>query len=136
MIARCIHNSGAVFDKPGARGPYTSNLVWDVTPGAEYPLLGMGIWDGALGVLLWDDTDSPFWHPVGLFEIPLQPLPAHWEFARYQGPVEETHGWESCWGYPELARNLQHNVDIQEREAEALKICREEFERRRQEIRH
>jgi hypothetical protein len=126
MIARCVRNTGATLGVPERGHLYSANTVFGLVIGAEYPVLGLGIWETVLVALVCDETGKPNWLPVGLFEITSQHVPADWEFALLDGLAasggDASNRWVARVGYPELVRNPSHSDELVERDPAALRI--------------
>ncbi len=125
MIARCKYNMGK--DVPGrGRMAVSPDATYPVTVGRDYTVMGMGIFETDLSVLICDETGKPFWHPIGLFEIAAQGVPPHWEFCLLDGIAasggDATNRWIAKWGYPELARDPAHSEGLMGRDPHALDL--------------
>jgi len=127
MRVTCKINSGkglpskhfAVF-----RGE-TEKTVFNVSTGKEYPVFGMALWQGAIILLLVDDTDKPNWYSLELFAVSDPRLPSDWLFSN---TVAVEHDVEAIWGYERLATDPQHYEGLIERHRNAV----EAFEKERQ----
>lgn len=125
MIARCKYNTGK--DIPGrGRMAVSPDATYPVKVGRDYTVMGMGIFETDLSVLICDETGKPFWHPIGLFDIPTQEVPLHWEFCLLDGVAasggDATNRWIAKWGYPELVRDPDHSEKLMERDPLALDL--------------
>jgi hypothetical protein len=116
------------------RGRFASIVEqYDLSVGELYAVLGMGIWETVLQVLVRNDWGLPVWCPAALFEIEDQPLPDHWRFA-LRSDVQASGRdlwtrWVAQWGYPELIVDERHSDALMERDAAALEIFSREIER-------
>ncbi len=134
MIGRCVHANGASLPVPTRGFFYTPDSDFHLTVGKDYPVLGVGIWDAFLVVLVSSDTGTPTWLPVAAFELQAAVLPKHWEFTVVdrQGASggDVANRWVVVWGYPELVRSAQHRDDLLEHEPAALEAFSRELELR------
>jgi hypothetical protein len=134
MIVTCIHNKGANLGKPERGHFYSEKTVFDLKTGSAYPVLGMGLFETTLLVLVLDDTRSPSWLPAGLFEFDQQKVPDNWEFALVDGLAASggaaSNRWAAKWGYPELVRNASHSDGLMERDPAAIDVFFEELAKR------
>lgn len=121
-----MRNTGATLGVPERGHFYGANTVFDLSIGAEYPVLGLGIWETVLLALVSDETGKPNWLPVGLFEFNSENVPADWEFALLDGLAasagDASNRWVARLGYPELVRNPSHSDELIERNPAALRI--------------
>ena len=104
-----------------------------VTPGREYVVTGIGVWETVLQVLVQDDDQLPSWCPAGLFEIEMQPIPDGWFLGLCDGIATSgtdlwTH-WVFKCGYAELVENERHSDLLLERDPDAVAIFQQEFRR-------
>ncbi len=134
MIGRCIHNTGSNLG-PSTRGHfYSPETVFNVEIGNDYVVVGLGVFETVLLVLIRDDTGKPNWLPIGLFEFDAPKLPTGWEFALLEGTAasggETSNRWVARWGYSELVRDASHSDALIEREPRALEVFFRELERR------
>ncbi len=124
MIAICVANRGSDLGQPARGHFYSERSIFHVTLGTRYVVLGMGIFDSTMIVLVCDDTGKPNWLPVGLFELPTQKFPDDWEFRLFDGRAAsggDTLGrWIARWGYPELVHDEQHVDRLIKRDPSAL----------------
>ena len=131
MKARCVHDvSSELADHQ--RGRFAEReLRYDLTPGGSYVIMGMGIWEAVLHVLVRDDLGAPFWFPIGLFDIPEQPLPSGWRFTPLDGlRLSGREAWGHCvalWSYRELISNPRHTEGLSDRDPEALATFEHEY---------
>jgi hypothetical protein len=97
-------------------------------------VLGLGIFETELSVLVCDETDKPNWLPIGLFELEISQTPIDWEFALYDGVAasggDASNRWVARWGYHELVRDDTHSDALIEREPHALELFYRELDRR------
>lgn len=126
MIARCVRNDGASLGTPERGHYYTTETIFHVEVGSDYPVLGMSLWETILTVLVCDETGRPRWHPIGLFEFDHQRLPNDWEFGLFDGIAASggnaLNRRVAMWGYRELVRDLEHSDRLIERDPVALQI--------------
>jgi hypothetical protein len=134
MIARCVRNSGKSLGSPERGHFYTVDTVFFISTEAEYPILGLGIFESVLLALVKDDTDKPRWLPVGLFEFDFQKIPTDWEFALHDGRAasggDASDRWVARWGYPELVRDESHSDGLIEGDVHALETFTREVMKR------
>jgi hypothetical protein len=126
MIARCTHNSGADLGTPGRGHFYSAQTVFYLRVGSTYPVLRMGIWETVLLVLVCDETRTPTWLPIGLFDFDSQSVPADWEFALLDAKAasggEYVSRWVALWGYSELVRDTAHSDALMEGDPAAVDV--------------
>lgn len=131
MKAVCVHKvSTELADHQQGRFAKVESR-YDLTLGKAYLVLGMGVWETVLQVLVRDDFGTPCFCPAALFEIEEQPFPSDWHFAledgiRLSGVAAWTH-WIAVWGYKELVVNRSHGSDLGERNPEALAVFEAEY---------
>lgn len=113
--------------------------TYPLTVGSEYVVVGMGIWENVLFVLVRDDWGKPCFARAALFEIGPQGVPAGWQFTL--GPGIHATGralWvQPCgavWGYEELTDDPAHAGALEERDPNALAIFEREYARRLAEL--
>ncbi|GGK42977.1 hypothetical protein [Nocardia camponoti] len=93
-------------------------------PGYQYPLAQRGVYSvrsmalmgRLLTVLVVDEQGWPKWYPIQLFEIADPRLPESWLFTRRPENV-----LTAVWGYPSMATDLQHIVELRRRSESALR---------------
>lgn len=95
--------------------------------GTVYTVYGQSVFNNCIEYLI-DPQDNPSrrapnWYPWNWFELVSGSIPISWLYSSTANP--EPHVPDAIWGYPELALNPQHAVDLIERETEALTIFRE-----------
>ena len=124
--ARCIGNTGAHLGPRTDRVFHTDRTSYNIRVGSVYRVVGMGIWDTALMVLIRDDTDKPSWKPIGLFEIEPSTFPRNWQFSLIDGIAasggDASNRWVAMWGYKELIADPKHSDALIERDPHALEI--------------
>ncbi len=79
MIASRIHNTGSSLGAPSRGNFYSVETVFDLQVGADYHVLGLGIFSTVLLDLVYDETGKPNWLPVGLFDFLCPAMPTGWE---------------------------------------------------------
>jgi hypothetical protein len=126
VFAKCLYTDAAHSGKKvlGEWGP--GERPYDLTLGGEYPIFGIGIFEGAFSALVLSDARKPDWVPVKLLGIGSLSLPADWELAVFDSELREgADGW-GRWamrcGYTELAHNLAHVEGLIERDEEQLRV--------------
>ena len=134
MIGCCIHNVGSSLGEPSRGAFYSNDTVFHLELGKYYPIMGLGLFETVLLALVCDETGTPNWLPVGLFEFDHQALPEDWEFALLDGKAasgrDASNRWVARWGYAELARNDRHVEALVERDPAALEIFFRELAKR------
>ncbi len=128
MIAVCIHNRGSQL-ADHQRGRFTSfDERYDLTIGSPYEVLGMGIFETTLCLLVQDDWGGPFFFPAGLFDCRDQALPASWRFSLLEAIAYSGRDlWTRCiavWGYDELVNDPTHMEGLGNLDERALRIFR------------
>ena len=77
--------------------------------------------------LIWDETSLPSWLPIGLFDLSTQRLPAHWEFAVFDGQAasggDSANRWLARLGHPRLVHDDAHSDALIERDPAELQFC-------------
>jgi len=124
MIVTCARTNSAQF-ADHQRGRFTDvDEQYPLTLGASYVVLGMGIWETVLHVLVRDDEGNPNWCPLAAFDCARQRIPTTWEFATREGLLASGRDiwtrWVAQWGYPELVRDPAHSDALMERDPAAL----------------
>lgn len=133
MIAICQHTrSGSLADHQ--RGRFQDlDEQFNLTIGRSYIVVGMGIWETVLQLLVKDDRGLPAWCPAALFELNDQSLPADWRFVFRDGircsGSELFTRWVAQWGYEQLVSDEGHANALMEREPQALEIFQSEHAR-------
>ncbi len=105
--------------------------TYPLTVGSEYVVVGMGLWENVLFVLVRDDWGKPCFARAGLFELGSDDVPDGWRFAlcpgiRASGRELWVQPCGAVWGYDELVDDPAHLSALEERDPDALAI----FERR------
>ena len=125
MQVRCIGNMGVDLGSSPSRYFHTDRTRFHVSLGSLYLVLGMGIWETVLMVLVRNDSGLPSWLPIGLFEMVNFAFPGDWEFALVDGIAasggDATNRWVAMWGYPELVRDRGHSDALLTRDPTALR---------------
>jgi hypothetical protein len=136
MIGRAVHESGATLGLPDRGHFYSTETVFHVTVGRDYPVIGMGVFETVLLALVCDDTEEPNWLPIGVFELQSEALPADWEFVLLDSLAasggDASNRWVAVWGYRELVHDRNHREQLVERDAAALEIFFRELATRTQ----
>jgi hypothetical protein len=133
LIATCVYTTGSQLKHPARGSFYTERSAFPLVLGKKYPILGMGLFEGALIVLANDET-GPNWLPIGLFDISPQAIPRDWQFVLLDG-LEASGGkgmttaWEARWGYYELVHDPGHFENLINREPDALRIFQARLEK-------
>lgn len=134
MIAECIYATGKGLGEPQRGDFYGVETVFDVTVGAKYLVVGMGLFETILLILIRSDSGLPDWLPIGLFRIIDPAVPDHWEFAVLDGRAcsggDTSNRWTAKWGYSQLVRDPEHSDALIQRDGRALKLFTEEAARR------
>ena len=127
MIARCIANKGADLPSPSRDALYGEETEYALETGNDYIVLGIGLFATVVVVLIWDETSLPSWLPIGLFDLSTQRLPAHWEFAVFDGQAasggDSANRWLARLGYPRLVHDDAHSDALIERDPAELQFC-------------
>lgn len=133
MKGRCVHATGASLGAPLRGAAFSDQTEFDLDVGAEYEILGLGLFETTLFALVCDNTGKPNWLPVGLFDIPPTALPPGWEFSLIDGVAasggDASNRWVARWGYTDLVRGDDHVVALIERDPEALRIFFQELKK-------
>ena len=105
-----------------------------LTVDESYVVLGIGIWETVLHVLVQDDNGLPAWCPAALFEMTPQKIPDGWLLGTCDGikapGAELWTRWVMKTGYPELVESERHSDLLLERDPDALAIFERELRRR------
>lgn len=123
MILRCIAPNDHVGPRARSGNSYTQENEDLIRVDHAYRIFGMAYYGGDLLVLVRDGTRKPNWYPVQLFDAVDESIPADWKFGLRDGGA---HGLQALWGYPTLVRDVDHYVNLIEREPEALEIFQAE----------
>lgn len=117
--------------EPSRGNFYTTETVFHLEVGKHYAVLGLGMFETVLLVLVCDETDKPNWLPVGLFEFADARLPDNWEFAVLDGIAasggDASNRWIARFGYRELVHDETHSDALIERDPHALEIFAREL---------
>lgn len=133
MIAVCAHN-GSTSLTDHQRGRFVAlDEAFNLTVDRTYIVVGMGIWETVLQVLVKDDNGLPAWCPAGLFAIAAQTVPDKWLCGLGDGisasGVDLWTRWVVKWGYAELVTDECHSDLLMERDPAALAIFEREIDR-------
>jgi hypothetical protein len=134
MIAVCRYvRSGSLADHQ--RGRFIAfDEAFDLTVDRTYIVLGMGIWETVLQLLVKDDRSLPAWCPAALFDISDQSMPPGWRFVLRDGAqcsgADLWTRWVAHWGYEQLVSDERHSDALLERDAQALAVFETEYARR------
>lgn len=129
MWGQCLSNDPASL--PGHQRAHWDVLPYRLTPGRDYPVVGMVLYLGKLLVLTSDDEGTPSFIPAGLLSIGASELPPGWMFEvrpgiRLDGPELDEHPELAVWGYPQFVQNPSIGAALME-ESEPTAV--REFER-------
>jgi hypothetical protein len=133
MIGTCrFSRSSQLADHQ--RGRFADfDQAYAVHVGSDYVIVGGGVWETVLHVLVRDDDGQPSWCPAGLFTIPPQPFPSGWLFGLRDGisasGVDLWTRWVVTWGYAELVTDKRHSDQLMERHPAALAVFDREWRR-------
>lgn len=126
LLVRCIANTGTSLGPSRDRYFHSERTQFHLTQGAVYRIVGMGIWETVLLVLLRDDTHRPRWLPVALFEFLDYSWPSSWEFVILDrlaaSGADASDRWVALWGYGELVRDPRHSDELVNGDPAALEI--------------
>ncbi len=136
MIAVCIHNRGSQL-ADHQRGRHTLfDETFPLTIGSPYEVLGMGIVETTLCLLVQTDSGHPHFLPAGLFDCGDQPLPSNWRFSLLEAIAYSGRDlWSrsiAVWGYEELVTDPQHRVGLANLDERALRIFRTQLRAQRE----
>lgn len=125
-IVCVFKQASSLADHQRGRTPNV-NTTYPLTVGKSYAILGMGLWENVLSILVRDDWGGPCFAPAGLFELGRHDIPPKWEFVllsgiRASGKDVWTDPGSAIWGYSELVNDPTHAAALEEREPEALAI--------------
>lgn len=126
MIGKCRYNTGSELLHPARGHFYSERTKFALTPGQDYRVAGLGIFETILLALVCDDTGKPNWLPVGLFDLEDMEVADSWHFAVRNGLLaaggDPTGQWIAMWGYKELVFDPRHSEALIDREPEALAV--------------
>lgn len=103
------------------------DTTYPLTIGKSYVVLGMGLWENILSILVPDDWGGPCFAPAGLFELGYHDIPSDWKFGLFSGiRASGKEVWTdprgATWGYTELVNDPAHAAALEEREPDALAV--------------
>jgi hypothetical protein len=132
MRLRCAFNRSEMLADHQRGRVADVDSVYPLSVGVEYVVVGMGLWENVLSVLVRDDWGKPCFAPAGLFELGVHDVPADWRFGLCSGIRASGRGlWtDPCgavWGYQELVDDPAHPAALEERDAAALMIFASRF---------
>ena len=101
--------------------------MYPITPGTEYALVGMLLWENILSVLVQDDWGGPCYAPAACFDLGVAAIPDDWRFGLFSGiRASGTEVWSdpygAAWGYPEFVDDPGHGTALAEGDAAAVAI--------------
>jgi hypothetical protein len=135
MKLTCAFNRSSALPAEQRGRMVGSDETYPLTVGLEYVVVGMGLWENVLFLLVRDDWGKPCFARAGLFELGSQEVPDGWRFAL--GPGSERRVarlWvEPCgavWGYDELVDDPEHLGALAACDPEELAIFEREYARR------
>lgn len=139
MRLKCAFNRSSSLPDEQRGRMVDVDETYPLTVGSEYVVVGMGLWENVLSVLVRDDWGNPCFARAALFELGSQEVPVGWRFAL--GPGIWASGrdlWvQPCgavWGYDELVDDPGHAGALEERDPDALAIFEREYARRLAEL--
>ncbi|MBK7717465.1 MAG: hypothetical protein IPI38_19015 [Gemmatimonadetes bacterium] len=138
MLAMCLNNrSSALSDHQRGRFVGLDEEHY-LTIGKVYVVLGMGIFETVLYLLVRDDTGGPAFAHAAMFDCSAQPIPPDWFFTlqdgiRASGNELWSHPTVAMWGYDALVNDPRHAAMLGEQEPSAIRRFMEEFARRSRE---
>ncbi|MGL5830054.1 MAG: hypothetical protein ACRC0L_10860, partial [Angustibacter sp.] len=106
MIVTCLYNTlESIHPDQWLRGS-SGTALHPVTPGQDYLVVGMTLWENRLSFLVQDDYYHPCTIPAGMFELGTWEIPAGWAFRlssgiRVGGRAQWADPECAVWGYPE-----------------------------------
>lgn len=127
MKATCVSNDPkSLVDHQQSRAEAFES-AYPLTPGKNYPVVGMTIAERAFYLLVPDDWGGPCFAPAGLFELFTATIPPGWKFGleagiRASGRDLWSKPGVASWGYPELIDDPDHVRALVEMEPDALAI--------------
>lgn len=136
MIATCrFSRSSQLPDHQ--RGRFTDlEEEYLVTVGHDYLVVGLGIWETRMLVLVRDDQGLPSWCLGGLFALSDQPMPSGWLCSWGEGMLafgnDAWTRWVMKCGYAELVTDDRHSDLLIERDPAALAVFEREWSRLRE----
>jgi len=119
MIFRCRTAKGHELPTSHKGLYFTEHTVFHVTPGQNYRVYEMALFNSGLIVLIVDDNRQPNWYPIELFDVVGGKLPADWLFAVRGG--DET-GTQAVWGHPRLVTDPTLDDSLANQDSEARVI--------------
>jgi len=135
MIATCLSTRSSHLPDHQQGRFAALDQEFPLTESRDYLVLGIGVWETILQLLVEDDQLRPCWCPAGLFDLPAQPIPAGWlcslEEGVHKGGTDLWTLWVMKCGYPELLADEHHSDRLQEGDGAALAIFRREADRLR-----
>lgn len=135
MKLTCVFNRSSSLPDEQRGRMVDFEETYPLTVGSEYLVVGMGLWENVLFVLVRDDWGKPCFARAGIFEQGSQKVPQGWRFAL--GPGIQASGQElwvnpcgAVWGYDDLVDDPAHAGALEERDPDALAIFDREYSRR------
>ena len=132
MIAKCVANQAAAVPRYLGVLFFDLSVKFELTVGAQYPVLGMELYQDILQILVPDDSDRrlPQWMPAELFDIKVSELPADWFFVAYRDEeMASQRGFRARWGYRLLVESDEHRDGLEELDPSALAVFYDELKR-------
>jgi hypothetical protein len=103
---------------------YSDRSEFAVDIGVTYFVYAMVLFDHMIQVLVCNKFGSPYFCPIGLFEVSDGRIPADWKFGRREEGVDLPAGrWglQAIWGYPEIVDSDAHYAGLVDRNPDDLK---------------
>jgi hypothetical protein len=127
MFLTCITNRSVDLASNQRPRGETDGTVYPLNIGSTYAVLGMGLWEHILTVLVRDEYGYPCFAPAGLFAAGTSPIPESWSFGLFSGiRASGTDVWTdprgAVWGYFELVNDEDHAGALGEHQPDALAI--------------
>lgn len=112
MRVLCVYNTGEDLLFLGR--DYNQHTIYNVEIDKLYNVYGISLWkDGSIHYLIQGSERVCSWYPKELFQIVDHSIPVNWYF----NSLEEGSFYIEIWGYKELALDLNHYINLLEREA-------------------
>lgn len=118
----CISNTGEHLSDKLIEIGYTKDMKFDLDLNCEYMVYGIGLLENEdIQYLILDkNQDKPSWYTAELFKVSDPLLPLEFYFGDHSHIKTTTTRF--IWGYKELVLEANHDIDLINREPEALKI--------------
>lgn len=132
MQLLCVSNRAADLGPLQLGRATQPDVVFDLTVGRRYSVVGMVLWETMLWLLVRSDSGDPLNAPAGLFDGVPTAIPKGWGFAvgpgaNRRGEVLNAEPMVGVWGYAELIDDPRNIERLFEGESEAIAAFAQQF---------